>query len=132
LLNNPAGLDLRGVAERALAQRCASDLQRLHLLGDDVLISQLQADILRVVLQELLANALEHGALTRPAGRIELRWRVDPAGKIQFAWTEIGIGRLVVPDRIGRGTFIIGRAVEGFTREFNGGGMVCRFHLQAA
>lgn len=74
-----------------------------------------------LVIHELAANAIEHGALSRPHGRIEVSWAVEtaPTGERrlrldwQESWTapeEAGAGP-VAPLRMGHGRQLIERAL---------------------
>jgi two-component sensor histidine kinase len=51
-------------------------------------------------LHELCINAVEHGALSRPEGRVEVSWSVlaQEKERIHFIWPERG-GPVVLPPR---------------------------------
>ena len=72
---------------------------------------------LGMVLQELTANSLKYGALSRPAGRVELRWSVGPRSELHgqpfvLSWREIGGPPIEVAPKDGQGTGLI----QGFVR----------------
>lgn len=44
-----------------------------------------------LVIHELVANAVQHGALSSPDGRLSISWHVNPeAGRLTFTWAETG------------------------------------------
>lgn len=60
-------------------------------------------------LNELATNALKHGALSTPGGRIRLRWR-QSAGRVVFTWTETGGPPVRAGDPAGLGSRILAAA----------------------
>ncbi|MFC4170252.1 sensor histidine kinase, partial [Teichococcus aestuarii] len=72
-----------------------------------------QAQALAMALHELAVNAVKHGALSVPGGRVEVRCCAAPAGLSgEIEWTETG-GPLVCgpPTRRGFGTRLLERAL---------------------
>jgi two-component sensor histidine kinase len=61
--------------------------------GPKVVLSVAVAQVLAIVLHELVTNAAKHGALSTPHGRVEVSWdfgaRAD-AAKVSIAWRELG------------------------------------------
>jgi two-component sensor histidine kinase len=55
--------------------------------GPAVRLTPKAAVALAQVLQELVSNAVQHGALRERSGRVELSWTVD-AGQLHVVWTE--------------------------------------------
>ncbi len=53
---------------------------RANLDGDEVKLPPDVARNLSLVFHELVTNAIKHGALSRPEGRIEVDWRNDASG----------------------------------------------------
>jgi two-component sensor histidine kinase len=51
-----------------------------------------------LALHELATNAGEYGALSRPEGRVELRWK-EQDGELHLDWRESGGPRVVPPAR---------------------------------
>jgi two-component sensor histidine kinase len=61
-----------------------------------------------LVLHELSTNALKHGALSRPGGRVAVHWTVDQDGAVaQLRWTETGGPPVVAPSRKGMGSSLL-------------------------
>ena len=113
--SNWEGAGLRGLVETAVAPfgpECFS------LDGPDHALSPKFAVALAMVLHELAANASKYGALTVPAGRVEVGWRVteQAAERLQLHWRERGGPLVVPPTRRGFGTRLVGRQ---FALEFD-------------
>lgn len=61
--------------------------------GEDVFLPPQVAVQMSLAINELTTNALQHGALTRPAGRVAIRWFVEPREELdilRFEWVETG------------------------------------------
>lgn len=61
--------------------------------GPDVALSPKAAEILTLAVHELATNALKHGALCVPSGRVNVRWNTfekSGATWLDFNWTEQG------------------------------------------
>lgn len=44
-----------------------------------------------LVIHELMTNAVQHGVLSEPGGRLSISWHVDPqSGRLTFTWVETG------------------------------------------
>lgn len=66
-------------------------------------------------LHELATNALKYGALSRPEGRLEVRWELVPDGagetRLRVEWQESGVPVPGGPVRLGYGRELIERAL---------------------
>jgi two-component sensor histidine kinase len=65
---------------------------------------------LAMLLHELATNAIKYGALSLPAGRIEISWTVeagDAAGLLHLCWREMNGPPVAQPQRLGFGTELI-------------------------
>ena len=63
---------------------------------------------------ELATNACKYGALTSPAGRIEIVWKADMQERgraVQLTWSERGGPPVTPPTRRGFGSTLIQRAL---------------------
>lgn len=100
-------------------------------LGSDVAVN------LSLALNELATNAVKYGALSMPAGRVLVQWRLVTGGErpaIELVWREAGGPPVSPPTRAGLGMRLIER---GVTRELGGkaalmfkpNGVVCRLIL---
>ncbi len=92
-------------------------------------ISPSQALALSLAVHELATNAAKYGALSRPEGRVELRWKVGD-DRLDLSWRESGGPPVVPPARRGFGSRLIENALtydlEGQTRlEFLPEGVRC-------
>ncbi|HZC13347.1 MAG TPA: HWE histidine kinase domain-containing protein [Thermoleophilaceae bacterium] len=129
-------VDLRAVAEATLAPHRTDDGQ-LRLSGPEVALPAPVARTLSLVLHELATNAAKYGALSVPAGSVELAWRLETASdrrRLVIEWTERGGPAVRAPARRGFGRSLIERSVAyelgGEARlEFAPGGVRCRIEL---
>jgi PAS domain S-box-containing protein len=91
-----AGADLRTVAEGGLAPCLARRESTAVILLDGPLVPLAPAAVqpIIMVLHELAMNALKHGALSGPDGRVEVTWRAGRRagedGMLRLCWTETG------------------------------------------
>jgi PAS domain S-box-containing protein len=71
-----------------------------------------------MAIHELATNASKHGALSRPEGRVSLRWRLDPGtAALRLTWTESGGPPVTAPPtRRGFGSRMIEATLEGQLR----------------
>jgi anti-sigma regulatory factor (Ser/Thr protein kinase) len=104
---------------------------RARLQGEAVFLSQPQAINLGVIITELAANAARHGALAGPEGKVCVQWRaiVNGSRRMQFVWTESGMSKFAVPEKVGTGTLRVAGMTENFERVFEPEGMSCTFEL---
>lgn len=65
-----------------------------------------------LVLHELATNALKYGALSDPAGRVRLEWRVED-GRLVVDWTEEDGPPAAEPTRRGFGSKLLGTGLAG-------------------
>jgi PAS domain S-box-containing protein len=85
--------------------------------GPELVLSPRAVNALSLALHELAANALKFGALSTPAGRVDLRWRALAGGGFELTWTESGGPPVGEPGRDGFGAAMLGQ-VTG--RQLNG------------
>lgn len=85
---------------------------RVSLFGPVVLIGSEQAVPLGMALHELTVNAIRHGALRDPNGRLEVRWSVEdgPTGRVlHWTWDEHDGPPVALPTREGFGIELLRR-----------------------
>jgi two-component sensor histidine kinase len=88
------------------------DLARFTLDGDDEPRLMRQArSLLALAAHELATNALKHGALSTPGGRVEVAWRADP-GRLRVSWRETGGPAVTPPQKRGYGSIMLRRMIE--------------------
>ncbi|SDB60921.1 PAS domain S-box protein [Belnapia rosea] len=121
------GARLRALLESELAaflsvtETDAGGGQRAELHGPDILLPPTSAQALSIALHELATNAIKHGALSAPGGRISVSWRIageTDRGTLWLRWSEAG-GPPVAgqPERRGFGS----RVIEATIRDQLGG-----------
>jgi two-component sensor histidine kinase len=80
--------------------------------GPAVALSPRRAHALALVLHELATNAVKHGALSAPGGRVRIGWEVEEgaggARQVRLRWAERGGPPVAPPASHGFGTRLIG------------------------
>ncbi len=110
------GADLRTIASHEFAPYAQSNVQRVSIDGQALLLEPTAAQAIAVTLHELATNAVKYGALSVPAGHIDLTWTQDTAGMLNLRWAETGGPRVAPPNRRGFG----GRIVEQMAAQMKG------------
>lgn len=109
------------VAEACAAYRIAPERGGIfEIEGPDIRVTPSMALSLSMALHELCTNALKHGALGAPGGRIAISWSACPAGKgrrLLMRWQERGGPPASPPARKGFGSRLI---EQGLARELDG------------
>jgi PAS domain S-box-containing protein len=106
-----SGADLVEVVGRAIAPFAANQIDSR---GPSFDVSPQLALTLTLALHELATNAVKHGALSRPEGRVELRWHVHD-GRLTLNWRESGGPPVVPPSSRGFGSTLLEQAMAGAT-----------------
>lgn len=94
------------------------DLQRsVEFTGPDVLITPRQVTAMGMILQELMANSMKHGALKHSGGRVSLDWSVEDSEgadvrRLELTWRESDGPPIDGSPKAGQGTGLI----NGFVR----------------
>jgi PAS domain S-box-containing protein len=65
------------------------DASRIVVAGEDVPIAGRAVTTLALLLHEFATNAAKHGALSSPAGRVEVEWSIA-ADELALTWRETG------------------------------------------
>jgi two-component sensor histidine kinase len=73
--NDWEGAELRQIAARTLAAFAGPSVV---LAGGGMAVAAAAVQPLSMILHELATNAAKHGALSVPAGRVEVDWRLEP------------------------------------------------------
>jgi len=84
--------------------------ERAVIDGDEVPIPVQSAGAVGLVLHELATNAVKHGALSVPSGRVEVTWRLE-GDSLRLEWRESGGPPVVAPARRGFGSVLIEQAI---------------------
>ncbi len=135
------GLELAELIETELAPY--QDLALDTLSGPPVMLGPTLAQSLSLVLHELSTNAVKHGALSRPEGRVFVSWQIEtsppePERKdLVIAWREVGVPIRGATRAEGFGTSTIRDMLEyeaaaKVTLEFPHDGARCTIRLPIA
>jgi two-component sensor histidine kinase/DNA-binding NarL/FixJ family response regulator len=104
--------------------------ENIAVHGEPVRIPPKVAQALALVLHELATNAVKHGALASPQGRVTLEWKQSQSSPaLEILWRETGGGPVLPPKRRGLGLTIIETALSGegvkIDCRFEPGGVAC-------
>jgi two-component sensor histidine kinase len=92
-------------------------IRRFHFNGPDLRISSGAVIALAMTFNELCTNTTKFGALSVPAGRVEVAWTIDlPAQRLHLVWTESGGPAVEPPVRQSFGT----RMMTSLGQQLNG------------
>ncbi len=136
-------LDLGTLVEAELAAHGDDGGEKVRVEGPPVELPRNAVQALALALHELATNAVKHGALGQPSGRLQVTWRVEDGEgrgrRVNLDWRESGValpggGQ---PARQGYGRELIERALPyqlgAETRlEFGGDGVRCRIAVPIA
>ena len=115
------------------------DASRISHRGDEWLLSPRTGVALAIVVHELLANARQHGAFSRPGGRVDVSWQTDcgDVPRLALTWRESlpsheGVGSELRP---GFGLRILRSIVEGelggtVSLDLTPAGFICSFEVE--
>ncbi len=111
---------------------------RFRVSGPEIAVSAKAALMLALALHELSTNAAKYGALSSPAGTVDIGWSVVAGGgepMVEVVWREGGGPAVAPPRREGFGTRLIERALAETvggtaTLEYPPCGAVCRIEAQ--
>jgi two-component sensor histidine kinase/DNA-binding NarL/FixJ family response regulator len=91
--------------------------RRFHFNGPDVRITSGAVIALAMTFNELCTNTTKFGALSKPAGRVEVAWTIDEMKqRLRLTWTESGGPTVEVPTRRSFGT----RMMESLGQQLSG------------
>jgi PAS domain S-box-containing protein len=131
------GADLRRLVEEELLAFRLGDEARVSVRGPTAALAPAAAQAVAMALHELATNAVKHGALSTPTGRVEVSWESDGSGGLELCWRETGGPPVQQPSRKGLGTTLLERALGGAIRgktslEWRADGLVCELTLPRA
>ena len=133
-----AGAPLRELLRRELAPYASGDNTCIE--GPEVVLRTEAAQATASVLHELTTNAAKYGALSKPEGRVSVRWHRAPNGRepgpLAVEWLEPGGPPVEVASNSGYGSSVITELVPyelGGTAhlEFSHEGVRCRLEIPA-
>lgn len=130
-----AVLQLHDVIERSLRPFMNDFHDQITRDGPDLVLSDALFTGIALVLHELATNAIKHGALSSPSGRVELTWRVD-GQRLAMRWTERGGPRVEVPEGHGFGLNLLRKGAfsvpDAVRLDFRAEGLVAEMSLPLA
>lgn len=101
--------------------------------GPDFAVPQALAVSLCLILHELATNAVKHGALSAPMGRVSVGWSLNAGGDVaRIAWVEAGGPKITRDGRNGFGSElfrILNRGDLSISRSLEPGGAVCSIEV---
>ncbi len=103
--------EISAIARTAVAPHVDGD-DRISIVGPQVYLSAQQALGLSLAIHELATNATKYGALSRPEGRITIRWDKQDDDRFTFDWQESGGPLVTEPTRRGFGSRLTERVVS--------------------
>ncbi|WP_114395030.1 sensor histidine kinase [Oleisolibacter albus] len=109
---------------------------RITLAGPAVTLQADAVQSIGLLFHELATNAAKYGALSSPAGRIIVAWRIAPAGDLEVTWREHGGPPLGGPPvKQGFGSTILAAAATqvggSAVQEWEPTGLRCTFRIKA-
>ncbi len=126
---------LRDVIDSALAAH-GDEPGRITIDGPPVLLGANLAVTVSLSFHELATNAVKYGALSVPAGRVEVSWTTSQtrkgAGKVDILWRERGGPAVQPPVRHGFGSHLLEKGIPAggtVKLDFQPGGLECRMCL---
>jgi PAS domain S-box-containing protein len=110
-----AGLDLTQLVADELLACVAHEGEQVRIVGPSVRLQSKAAETFGLAIHELATNAVKHGALVVPQGRIRVTWRVHNSTEVPrlvFEWKESGVPeRAAKRRRRGFGTDLLERTL---------------------
>lgn len=115
-----------------------AERSRFTLTGAAITVPPQKAVVLALAAHELCTNALKHGALSVPGGRVLMRWQrvldAECSPRLHFVWNEEGGPPVAMPKTRGFGSRLL---EQGLARELRGSvcldfapaGLSCRIDM---
>lgn len=107
---------------------------RVTFDGPDVELRPSAVHAYTLAFHELATNAVKHGALSKPEGRVEVRWsvRAETEQRIHLIWREYGGPLVTAPQQQGYGSHLLQIIVASELRtpvemRYEPSGFVCEF-----
>jgi two-component sensor histidine kinase len=113
------------------------DVPKFSFAGPDIRMTSGAVIAIGMTLNELCTNTTKFGALSVPAGRVDIAWTLDPATKrLQFTWSEKNGPAVQAPDKRSFGTRLIetlGKQLKGDVQlTYEPGGFVYALNVPQA
>ena len=104
------GVDLEYLVVEEMLGYNAREGAQLRVSGPLVRFRPKAAETFALAIHELATNAIKYGALSRPAGKVDVSWRLDASADLTeliFDWQEKGGPRVEPSQRKGFGTELL-------------------------
>lgn len=112
--------DLEKIVRGATEAFDNPDLPKFTIAGPDVRLTSGAVIAIAMTLNELCTNTTKFGALSVPAGRVQITWTIDPkTQRLHMKWTEQNGPTVRAPDKRSFGTRLIetlGKQLKGDVR----------------
>ena len=114
--------------------------ERIGIQGPDLYLNPEAAQNIGLAFNELASNATRFGALSRPGGRVDIAWSIDPVEtedrRFRISWNESGGPEVREPRRTGFGHKVVerltARALDGAVAlSFAASGLTWSLHIPA-
>jgi two-component sensor histidine kinase len=96
------------------------DMPKFTIAGPDVRMTSGAVIAIAMTLNELCTNTTKFGALSAPAGRVDIAWTLDPGTqRLHLTWAERNGPAVLAPDKRSFGTRLIetlGKQLKGDVR----------------
>jgi two-component sensor histidine kinase/FixJ family two-component response regulator len=99
---------LANVIRRAVEPYDGDGIGRFTIEGPEIAITSRVVIAFAMALNELCTNATKYGALSEPAGRVEIAWKINEIQRLELTWTEKGGPTVEAPTRRSFGTRLVG------------------------
>lgn len=125
-----SGADVAALLAASLSQSVDPAAPEIHIEGPALKVSPDTAQMLGLAFHELTMNAMRHGALSVPGGRLTVRWEEND-GTVALEWREEGGPAVTPPTRSGFGRVLlerlVGASLSGSVEiDYAPEGLVCR------
>ena len=96
-------------------------VNNIEIHGEPISIVPELAQSMALILHELATNAVKHGALSAPAGRVRVSWSREEPGQLRLLWQESGGPYTTPPTTKGFGLTVLRTAASdlGATASYN-------------
>ena len=112
--SNWRGVSLPTLIAAQITARAQCRSGHISAKGEDIVVTPNAADTIGFMVHELLANAVEHGALSVPAGRVQVSWQLVNNGAddhLMLRWEEHGGPPVREPADMGFGRWLLDKAI---------------------
>ena len=105
------GAQITDLVHSQLAFLGRAEAERVEMEGSSMMLAPEVAQNLGLALHELATNAVKHGSLASPGGKVRIVWRTEQGGnkeqRFQLMWQERGGAAVAPPERRGFGHLVL-------------------------